>query len=90
MLSLRWGLRPIRLSSVSLLDSDPSRERCNVETFAEMLSAVMAIVLTVACGLLLEELVFGGLARLFFVGRPSTSEKPSPAQENKGERTCLP
>jgi hypothetical protein len=49
-----------------------------VETFAEILSAVTAIVLTVACGLLLEELVFGGLARLFFVGRRSASEKPSP------------
>ena len=61
-----------------------------METFAEILSAVTAIVLTVACGLLLEELVFGGLARLFFVGRPRTGEKPSPAQEDKGERTCLP
>jgi hypothetical protein len=80
----------MRLSSVLFPDSDQSRERCNVETFAEILSAVTAIVLTVACGLLLEELVFGGLARLFFVGRPRASEKPSPAQEDKGERTCLP
>jgi hypothetical protein len=61
-----------------------------VETFAEILSALMAVVLTVACGLLLEELVFGGLARLFFVGRPSASKKPSPTQGDKGERTCLP
>ena len=63
----------MRLSSVLFPDSDQSRERCNVETFAEILSAVTAIVLTVACGLLLEELVFGGLARLFFVGRPRAS-----------------
>jgi hypothetical protein len=61
-----------------------------VETFAEVLSAIAAVVLTVACGLLLEELLFGGLVRLFFVRRPSTNEKPSPEQEEKGEHTCLP
>jgi hypothetical protein len=61
-----------------------------VETFVEIFCAATAVVLTVACGLLLEELVFGGLARLFFVPRPGASEKPSPEQEEKGERTCLP
>jgi hypothetical protein len=50
-----------------------------VEIFAEILSAVTAIVLTVACGLLLEEMVFGGLARLFSIGRPSAGEKHSPS-----------
>jgi hypothetical protein len=49
-----------------------------VETFAEILCAAAAVVLTVASGLLLEELVFGGLARL--VPRPSASEKPTPKQ----------
>ena len=49
-----------------------------METFAEILSAVTAIVLTVACGLLLEELVFGGLARLFFAGRPERQRETFP------------
>jgi hypothetical protein len=54
------------------------RKRCDVETFAELLCAAAAVVVTVACGLLLEELVFGGLARLFVVPRPGANEKPTP------------
>jgi hypothetical protein len=61
-----------------------------VEIFAELLSAITAVVLTVACGLLCEELLFGGLARLFLPRRPDAGEKRMPAQEAKGERTCLP
>jgi hypothetical protein len=69
-----------------------------VETFAEILSAIAAVVLTVACGLLLEELLFGGLVRLFVAPRPGAREKPSPIreeaqeeeQEEKEEHTCLP
>jgi hypothetical protein len=84
----------MRLSSFPLLASESSRERCKVETFAEILSAIMAVVLTVACGLLLEELLFGGLVRLFVVPRPGAREKPSlardEAQEEKEEHTCLP
>ena len=61
-----------------------------MELFAEALSAIAAMVLTVACGLLCEELLFGGLVRLFLPRRPVTGKKPTPAQEEKGERTCLP
>ncbi len=74
-----------------------------METFAEILSAIAAVVLTVACGLLLEELLFGGLVRLFVAPRPGAREKPSPKreeareeaqeeeeQEEKEEHTCLP
>jgi hypothetical protein len=53
-----------------------------VETFAEILSAMTAVVLTVSCGLLLEELVFGGLARLILVTRSSASKKPSPKHKD--------
>jgi hypothetical protein len=60
-----------------------------VETFAEILSAITAVVLTVSCGLLLEELIFGGLARLILVTRSSASKKPSPKQKDKGEPICL-
>jgi hypothetical protein len=86
----------MRLSPFSLLASESSRGRCNVETFAEILSAIMAVVLTVACGLLLEELLFGGLVRLFVAPRPGAREKPSPEEqeeeerEEKEEHTCLP
>jgi hypothetical protein len=37
-----------------------------MELFAEALSVVGAMLLSVSCGLLLEELLFGGLVRLFF------------------------
>lgn len=45
-----------------------------MELFAEALSVVGAMLLSVSCGLLLEELFFGGLVRLFFARRPATSE----------------
>ena len=65
-----------------------------METFAEILSAITAIVLTVACGLLLEELLFGGLVRLFVAQKPGAGERPSlkrdEEQEGKEEPTCLP
>jgi hypothetical protein len=60
-----------------------------VELFAELLSAIAAVVLTVACGLLCEELLFGGLVR-FIPPRPDAGKKPDPAQQEKGEHTCLP
>ena len=37
-----------------------------MELFAEALSIVGALLLSVSCGLLVEELFFGGLVRLFF------------------------
>jgi hypothetical protein len=37
-----------------------------MELFAEALSVVGAMLLSLSCGLLLEELLFGGLVRLFF------------------------
>jgi hypothetical protein len=60
-----------------------------VEIFAELLSAIAAVVLTVACGLLCEELLFGGLVR-FIPSRPGAGKKHEAAQEEKGEHTCLP
>jgi hypothetical protein len=88
MLWWPWGLLPLR--SIKLLVSEQSRGRCKVEIFAEALSAIAAVVLTVACGLLCEELLFGGLVRLFVPPRTAAANKPAPAQEEKGERTCLP
>jgi hypothetical protein len=58
-----------------------------METFAEVLSVVGAMLLSVSCGLLLEELLFGGLVRLFF----ARQRVPSVATERKGtgEKPCL-
>jgi len=55
-----------------------------VELFAEALSAIAAVVLTVACGLLCEELLFGGLVRLIVPPRPGAGKRRAPAQEEKG------
>jgi hypothetical protein len=58
-----------------------------MEIFAEGLSVVGAMLLSVSCGLLLEELLFGGLVRLFF----ARQRVPSVAAErtNAGEKQCL-
>ncbi len=60
-----------------------------METFAELLSIADALVLSVACCLLLEELLFGGLVRLFFAPKPKSSEKSSTERKQEGDRTCL-
>ena len=62
-----------------------------MELFAEALSVVGAMLLSVSCGLLLEELLFGGLVRLFFARRPVTGagmERKGYAREQEGEQ-CL-
>lgn len=58
-----------------------------MELFAEGMSVVGAMLLSVSCGLLLEELLFGGLVRLFF----ARQRVPSVATERKetGEKPCL-
>jgi hypothetical protein len=64
-----------------------------MELFAETLSVVGALVLSVACGLLIEELLFGGLVRLFFARKPgpcNTTEREERGQQAgvQGERKC--
>lgn len=58
-----------------------------MELFAEAISVVGALLLSVSFGLLVEELLFGGLVRLFFTPRPA----PVAVRErnDKGERPCL-
>lgn len=57
-----------------------------MEMFAEAISVLGALVLSVACGLLLEELLFGGLVWLFFARRPEASKKE---RTDLGEGPCL-
>jgi hypothetical protein len=64
-----------------------------MELFAETLSVLGALVLGVSCGLLLEELIFGGLVRLFFAPKPATgrsTERKEPERKvaGQGERKC--
>jgi hypothetical protein len=58
-----------------------------METFAEVLSIIGALLLSVSCGLLMEELIFGGLVRLFFARRTGASKDPE--RKTQGERPCL-
>lgn len=58
-----------------------------METFAEVLSVIGALLLSVSCGLLMEELIFGGLVRLFFARRTEASRDPE--RKSQGERPCL-
>ena len=60
-----------------------------MELFAEALSIVGALLLSVACGLLLEELFFGGLVRLFFASRPTPDNNLERNAPKQGERPCL-
>lgn len=46
-----------------------------MELFAEAVSVVGAMLLSVSCGLLLEELLFGGLVRLFFSAQKPAGRK---------------
>jgi hypothetical protein len=58
-----------------------------METFAEALSVIGALLLSVSCGLLLEELIFGGLVRLFFARQAAIRKEEE--RKSQGERPCL-
>jgi hypothetical protein len=62
-----------------------------MELFAEGLSVVGAMLLSVSCGLLVEELLFGGLVRLFFNRQPLASAKTGAEgiRTGRGEQKCL-
>jgi hypothetical protein len=58
-----------------------------MELFVEALSIIGALLLSVSCGLLLEELIFGGLIRLFFARLPEIRKEEE--RKSQGERPCL-
>lgn len=60
-----------------------------MELFAEAVSVIGAMLLSVSCGLLLEELLFGGLVRLFFSAQRPAGSKPERMEGVQGERPCL-
>ena len=69
---------------VAARGNSPSRWRFNVP---KSTSVIGALLLSVSCGLLLEEMLFGGLVRLFFARRPESREDKE--RKLKGERPCL-
>jgi hypothetical protein len=61
-----------------------------MELFAEALSVMGALVLSVSFGLLVEELLFGGLVRLFF--HRASNQSKDRAEEitvRAGGKRCL-
>jgi hypothetical protein len=61
-----------------------------MELFAEILSAVGALLLSVSFGVLVEEMVFGGLVRLFLAQRKHAElAREQKEEKQKGEGLCL-
>jgi len=58
-----------------------------MEMFAEAVSVVGALLLSVSCGLLVEELLWGGLVRLFFARQAVASVGGERRKER--ETQCL-
>lgn len=58
-----------------------------MELFAEAVSVVGAMLLSISCGLLLEELLFGGLVRLFFARQRVLSLATE--RKDHGGKPCL-
>jgi hypothetical protein len=58
-----------------------------MEMLWEAFTVIGALLLSVSCGLLLEEMLFGGLVRLFFARR--TESREDKERKLKGERPCL-
>ena len=61
-----------------------------MEVLAEFLSVVGALLLSVSCGVLVEELLLGGLVRLILARQPEARKQAERDNgKEKGERTCL-
>jgi hypothetical protein len=58
-----------------------------MEMLWEAFTVIGALLLSVSCGLLLEEMLFGGLVWLFFARWPESREDKE--RKLKGERPCL-
>jgi hypothetical protein len=59
-----------------------------MEMLWEAFTVIGALLLSVSCGLLLEEMLFGGLVRLFFARRPESRKERERKLEGE-ERPCL-
>ena len=53
-----------------------------MEAIASGLAVIGGLLLSLSCGVLLEELIFGGLCRLFLAPRPGDQQKSSSERKN--------
>jgi hypothetical protein len=61
-----------------------------MELMAEFMSVVGALVLSVSCGVLVEEMLIGGLVRLILARQPETmAKKERSSGEDPGEPARL-
>ena len=60
-----------------------------MQIFEEFLTMAGGLLLSLALGLLLEELIFGGLVRLFFASQRNTSSSDQKREKKDGGKPCL-
>jgi hypothetical protein len=59
-----------------------------MESLGELGAAMGGLLLSLACGLMLEELIFGGLVRLFFASQRVAGSNSKERTEKDGGRSC--
>jgi hypothetical protein len=57
-------------------------------TLSELGAIAGGLLLSVACGLMLEELIFGGLVRLFFASQRVTGSNSKKRDNKNGVSSC--
>ena len=59
-----------------------------METVNELGAVAGGLLLSLACGLMLEELIFGGLVRLFFASQRVTGSNGKERDNKRGGTSC--
>ncbi len=59
-----------------------------MESLGELGAMAGGLLLSVACGLMLEELIFGGLVRLFFASQRVAGSNGKERAKKVGGRSC--
>ncbi|HXE07414.1 MAG TPA: hypothetical protein VN612_05940 [Acidobacteriaceae bacterium] len=59
-----------------------------MEALNEFCAAAGGLLLSIACGLMLEELIFGGLVRLFFASQRAAGSNGKERESKMGGRSC--
>jgi len=59
-----------------------------METVNELSAIAGGLLLSLACGLMLEELIFGGLVRLFFASQRVTGRNGKERDNKDGGTSC--
>lgn len=60
-----------------------------MELMAEFMSVVGALLLSVSCGVLVEEMLIGGLVRLILARQPEAARKKERSMKETEESTSL-